>query len=63
MAQGVDCHRVHIDCGKAVILFSPGIAVIAGSKHAATLTEYGMSSGKDVAVVRIDRQRSYIGSC
>lgn len=61
MTEGVDRHCVYVESFQTVILFRPGIAVIGGSKHPAAFTEYGIGSGKNVAVVGTDRQRSDVG--
>jgi hypothetical protein len=63
VAQRVDGHCAHINRRKTIILFRPAVTVVSGSEHAATLTEYGMSSGKDVTVAFIDRQRRDVGGC
>ena len=63
MTQGIDCHGVHVECCKAIVLFRPGIAIVGGSKHTATLTHLRLSSGKDVAIGRVNRERNNVSRC
>jgi hypothetical protein len=56
---GVDCQCVNIVRCEATILFRPSIAVVGRTEDAATDTELGKSSGKDVTG-RADRQRGNV---
>jgi hypothetical protein len=57
----VDYYRVYIEGCKTSILFRPVFAIISGSKHSPSLAHLRLSSGKDVTIAGIDRQRCNVG--
>ena len=61
MTDRVDRHAVHVQGCKADILFSPTVAVVGGSKHAATDAHDRTCPREDVTVAGVDRQCGNVG--